>query len=93
MLYYRVKKQYDGTPVYRLDGRSNNLTVYRYLIANELYTKTELKHLFFESKAGRVMGGNRVLSMFDELNLKKSQVYTSFGARFEGARFQGEDLL
>ena len=93
MLYYQVKKEFDGTPVYRFDNRSKELSVARYLIANELYTKVELKHWFFESGAGIVVAGPRVLSMFDELNLKKSQVYTSFGARFEGARFQGEDLL
>lgn len=70
MLYYRVKPQYDNYTRYYYNS------VYQvkpngFLVANELYTPCERANIA------------NAKYFFDEVEIKKSNVYFFFGARFE----------
>ena len=70
MLYYRVKPEYDNKDVYKL----NNKGYWEYngfLVGNELLTQKELE------KLGKVN-----LDWFEKVNIKKTDTYFFFGARF-----------
>lgn len=75
MKYFRVKQSKDNVRIFKTVGghRYPVLT----LIGNELYTTTEMRKNFgFLTK-------DLIDIYFEEVNISKSKVYWSFGARFE----------
>jgi hypothetical protein len=70
MLYYRVKPEYDNKPRYKKNSRGK-LVMDSILVANELYTLKEFE------KLERVC-----LDWFEKVNIKKTDTYFFFGARF-----------
>ena len=72
MKYYRVKPEYDGKQLYKREHKSGAKIPNDYsLIAHELLTEKEAEKL------------NVPQTCVDPVNVKKSQVYICFGARFE----------
>lgn len=76
MKYYQVKPEFDGKPLYKKRGDRGYSTVYRVpngynLIANELLTEKEVEKL------------NVPQMCVDSVNVKKTEVYFCFGARFQ----------
>lgn len=76
MKYYQVKPKYDGKPLYKKRGDRGYSTVCRVpngynLIANELLTEKEVEKL------------NVPQMCVDPVNVKKTEVYFCFGARFQ----------
>lgn len=73
MKYYRVKPCFDNVPRYY--WRQNGATIRNsVLIANELYTPYERSKIANRSQ------------MFEIVEIPKSRVFFSFGARFEMGR-------
>lgn len=71
MKYYKVKKEYDN--LQRYNGKTVNFD--GVWVANELYTKKELKKL--------ANGGLYInLKYFDVVEINKNKTYWFFGARF-----------
>ncbi len=82
MKYYQVKPEYDGKTLYRKRGDRGYSSVYRVpncysLIANELLTEKQVEEM------------NVPQVCVDPVNVKKSQVYFCFGARF---RMEAENV-
>ena len=72
MKYYRVKPEYDGKQLYKRGHKSGVKISNGYsLIAHELLTEKEAEKL------------NVPQTCVDPVNVKKSQVFICFGARFE----------
>ena len=72
MKYYRGKPEYDGKQLYKREHKSGAKIPNGYsLIAHELLTEKEAEKL------------NVPQTCVDPVNVKKSQVYICFGARFE----------
>lgn len=76
MTYYQVKSEFDGKQLYKKQGQRGYSSVYRVpngynLIANELLTGKEMEKL------------NVPQVCVDPVNVKKSEVYFCFGARFQ----------
>lgn len=77
MIYYRVNPEYDNTTYTRTDKRTGRRMYHGFLIGNELYTEKELENM-------RKDGVNDLWERkFEKVEIKKSRVYWSFGARFE----------
>lgn len=70
MKYYRVKKEYDNKTKYTWNNHGQGVSN-GILIGNELYTPREYK------KIANYHG------WFEEIEIPKSQIYFSFGARFQ----------
>ena len=66
MTYYRVRQEYDQLPQ---DAKVRDGNI---LVANELFTKAELKKLPFVCT-----------KVFERVKIPKNQTYLFFGARFE----------
>lgn len=86
MKYYRVKPEYDNMQVLR-NGRYRGI-----LIGKELYTEKEFQREFSSSTAFRGYGYGATLNpatpenclqFFDKVEIKKTDTYWSFGARFQ----------
>lgn len=82
MTYYQVKPEFDGKTLFKKQGQRGYSSVYRVpngynLIANELLTGKEVEKLNIPQKC------------VDPVNVKKSQVYFCFGARF---RMEAENV-
>lgn len=78
MTYYQVKPEFDGKTLFKKQGQRGYSNVGRVpngynLIANELLTEKEVKKL------------NVPQMCVDPVNVKKSEVYFCFGARFQTA--------
>jgi len=71
MLYYKVKEQYDNKRIYKRNNRGQ-LAYNGFLVGNELLTQKELEKL-----------GNVNLEWFEQVNVKKTDTYFFFGARFQ----------
>ena len=72
MKYYSVKPEYNGKQLYKSEHKSGAKIPNGYsLIAHELLTEKEAEKL------------NVPQTCVDPVNVKKSQVYICFGARFE----------
>ena len=76
MKYYRVKPEFDGKTLYKKQRQRGYSSTYKVpngynLIANELLTEKEVEKL------------NVPQICVDPVNLKKSEVYFCFGARFQ----------
>lgn len=76
MKYYQVKPEFDGKQLYKKQGQRGYSSVYKIpngynLIANELLTEKEVEKL------------NVPQVCVDPVNVKKSEVYFCFGARFQ----------
>lgn len=71
MLYYKVKKDCDQLPISK-NGKWNG-----FLIANELYTQTEVDQ--------KITDWNTYKLCFDVVELSKNNTVFIFGARFEKA--------
>lgn len=76
MTYYQVKTEFDGKKLYKKCGERGLSNVRKIpngynLIANELLTEKEVEKL------------NVPQICVDPVNLKKSEVYFCFGARFQ----------
>lgn len=69
MKFYKVKKEYDQTPLYKIGKKK--MYYYSFLIANELYTDAELRQFNVDP------------IFFDVVEIPKNKTYWSFGARFE----------
>ncbi len=76
MTYYRVKPEYDQTPRYRY-GRHGGLIHDGIYIGKELWTEKELDREY----ASHLVGIPRD-KLCDRLDLKRSEVFWFFGARF-----------
>ena len=74
MLYYKVKKEYDGTRLIQFNKKKNFWFFDRELVKNELYTENELK---------KYKDSGLTNDMFDIIKIPKSKIYWFFGARFE----------
>ena len=72
MKYFRVKPEYDGKTAYKYH-RGGGLEVVGSYVANELYTKTELKR----------RGDCLFLPYMEGVNIPKNKTFFSFGCRFE----------
>ena len=80
MLYYKVKPEYD-----------NALYFNKTLIRNELYTDKELRRwLLTPTKTKKRITEEQYIkfrtTVFKEINVSTSNVYTSFGCRFEKSK-------
>lgn len=73
MKYYRVKPEYDNVP--QLKRKSHYLLKPGIWIGNELYTPGELNRL---EKKGIIIKDE----IFDMVEIKKTETYFFFGARF-----------
>lgn len=76
MTYYQVKPEYDGKTLYKKCGDRGYRNGYRIpngynLIANELLTGKEVEKL------------NVPQMCVDPVNIKKTETYFCFGARFQ----------
>lgn len=76
MKYYRVKPEFDGKTLYKKQRQRGYSSTYKVpngynLIANELLTGKEMEKL------------NVPQVCVDPVNVKKSEVYFCFGARFQ----------
>ena len=71
MLYYKVKEQYDNKRIYKRNNKGQ-LVYNGFLVGNELLTQKELEKL-----------GNVCLDWFQKVNVKKTDTYFFFGARFQ----------
>ena len=75
MKYYRVKPEFDGKTLYKKQRQRGYSSTYKVpngynLIANELLTEKEVEKL------------NVPQVCIDPVDVKKSEVYFCFGARF-----------
>lgn len=70
MLYYKVRPEYDNKVRYTWNNHGQGVSN-SILIANELYTPCEFKKIA------------NCPAWFDMVEVKKSNVYFMFGARFE----------
>lgn len=68
MKYYRVKPEYDQTPIFNGSGRQIGI-----LIANELYTLNEYGKLNVRGKEQKL----------EPIFVSQKDTYKFFGARFE----------
>lgn len=76
MKYYRVKPEFDGKTLYKKQRQRGYSSTYKVpngynLIANELLTEKEVEKL------------NVPQVCIDPVDVKKSEVYFCFGARFQ----------
>ena len=76
MTYYQVKPEFDGKTLYKKQGQKGYSSVYKVpngynLIANELLTGKEVEKL------------NVPQMCVDPVNVKKTETYFYFGARFQ----------
>lgn len=76
MKYYQVKPEFDGKQLYKKQGQRGYSNICKIpngynLIANELLTEKEVEKL------------NVPQMCVDPVNVKKSEVYFCFGARFQ----------
>lgn len=69
MIYYRVKPEYDNKTRYKWNNHGQGVPD-SILIANELYTPAEYKKIA------------NCPAWFEQVNIKKTSIYFSFGARF-----------
>ena len=70
MKYYKVKKQYDNYQ------KNSDFDIF---VQNELYTEKE-----FEKVKNEYIGNkDKLLKMFDIVEVSKRKIYWLFGARFE----------
>lgn len=85
MKYYRVKRECDG--VYVCKCVRNKYAHPIRLNGGELFTECELKHM----KNTCVMGTNG-LNAFEEVEVNKTNIYKSYGHRFERDYFD-DDIM
>ena len=70
MKYYKVKPEYDNKTRYKWNSRRQGAPA-GILVGNELYTPAEFKRLA------------NCPAWFEEVEIKKTETYICFGARFE----------
>lgn len=70
MLYFRVKPDMDQRPLYKYICNGQKVKQDGILIANELYTPGERQKIANAAK------------FFDRVEIKKTETYLFFGARF-----------
>lgn len=70
MIYYRVPAALDNKPIYKIKNGKKIHTGYYYIV-NELLTENECKKYHFN------------MDLLTPVNIKKSNIYHFFGARFE----------
>ena len=70
MKYYRVKPEHDNKKRYKWNNHMQAVPA-GILVENELYTATECKKLAIPP------------TWFEEVEIKKTETYICFGARFE----------
>lgn len=80
MKYYKVKQSKDNVRIFKTVNGIRYPVMY--LVGNELYTKTEMKKKF------GFLTEDLVSCYFEIVDIKKSQTYRMFGARF--ANVEGE---
>ena len=84
MKYYRVFKKFDGVQILKTN-RWGRLYVDRELIGNELYTPAELRKIL-NGATLRGPGVGNCTQVFEPVEIKKTEIYWFFGARFGGGK-------